>query len=336
MGARTGEIETYKNIFEKELNRESTDDELAFWGFQPPDEVILATGSIRKALMLISQIEDFSFKFIENGNEIEITEIEELQRYFYENIQNGNGSLQQKTFLGYLFGVELYAEPGPGETSSNDDPYQEAINKAQSLYNGWKDHDDWADHEGYKGKNILIVSTDTVDKPDATDVPLGKPGNEFDFPKQEDPQFNHGILFDQNGYDKAKNEWLEAYKERFYVVSEAIKHTNAVAILNALTGDFIDTGFNIIELNIKIDHEKLKGLDPKSDEAGGGITQRLIKWEDMAEVMSYFGELTKSLLPEEVEKIKLALYCQITGSPYAIIELIRLAQQKIINENLEQ
>lgn len=325
MGERVaGQLEKYIVLPDKETNYQVTDDDMEFWGQQLPEQVILATGSIRKILMLIAQIDDFSFKFIENGIPIEISEPMELRRYFHDNIYNGNGSLKEKTFLGYLHGVKLYAEPSDGETDSNDNPYQEAVNKAMGLL------------PKYHAQNILIVSTDTVDQPDAAKNPLGKPENETDFPNPQDQVYNLEAFFDEKAYKEAVDKWLEEYKQRFYVVSEAIIHTNAVAILNALTGDLIDTGNNIIELNIKIDHEKLKMFQAKIDEAGGGMTQMLIDWENIEEVMSYFGELTKNLLPKEVEKIKMALICQITGSPYAIIELIRLAQQRIINDNLEE
>ncbi|MBP7700735.1 hypothetical protein KA111_01575 [Candidatus Woesebacteria bacterium] len=316
-------VEKYIDIPDREEKQEITAKDIEFWSGEPPEEVIIATGSVRKALMMVAQMNDFSFKVYDKaGNFLEITGPLELQRYFNDNIYNGNGSLKEKTFLGYLYGLEFYAEPSNGETSSNEDPYQEAVNKVEDLY------------EIYKGRKVLIVSTDTVDKPSSSKFPLGKPENDFGFPQKE--EFNHESGYDEELYLEAVKKYLEAYKMIFYASSEQIIHTNGVAVLNALNGEIVKISKRLIELHIDIDLDSLEEVQIYPDMGGGGVTQQLVEWDDPEAVSSYFDPDLYDILPEEDDvAMRMALMCQISGAPYAIIEVLRLAQEKIVNSRLE-
>ncbi|MCB9813582.1 MAG: hypothetical protein H6772_04210 [Pseudomonadales bacterium] len=289
---------------------------LEFWNYNPPDQVVFATGSIRKAIMLICQINNFSFDVIKNGKLISITNPLELLGYFNENVYNGNGSVKKKTFLGYLFGVELYIHPGDGESDSNVSPADEAKKKALFLYQ---------DPElGYQGQNILIFGSDTVDLPSSAEEPMGKPenekGNNHPFPQSQD--------FDNDAdYQSAIRLYLEEWKMRFYTFSEVIIHTNAIAILDSLTGVFMDLEdkANLI-LTLFVDSQKMKNAIPYQDMAGGGIFQQLIDWGDIDAIKAYFDDASYKLIENQSnEIIAMALMCQIMGCPHAIIELLRIA-----------
>ncbi|NCO12203.1 MAG: hypothetical protein COZ34_03550 [Candidatus Pacebacteria bacterium CG_4_10_14_3_um_filter_34_15] len=314
-------IDSFIEIAEREAELKFSKEDLTFWNNNPPEQVVFATGSIRKAIMLISEIDNFSFKVIEDGKLKQISDPLDLLKYFNENVYNGNGSVKVKTFLGYLFGVELYIHPGEGESSSNEFPLEEAKNKASYLYE--------EEANGYKGRDILIFSSDTVDKPDAAKLPLGKPENEneesgFPFPQKVD------YVGDDAGFEAAKVEYLIAWKERFYVASKEIIHTNAIAVLDALTGEFIELGdLATLELNVPIDHDRLREAIVYHDMAGGGILQQLIEWGNIDAILNYFDEISLRLIKEQSEEIiKMALMCQIMGSPHAIIELVRMANEK--------
>lgn len=316
-------VEKYIDIPKREVNSDLSKEDNEFWSGEPPEEVIIATGSVRKALMMVAQMNDFSFKvYDKDGNFLEITGPLELQRYFNDNIYNGNGSLLEKTFLGYLYGVEFYAQPSKGETSSNEDPYQEAVNKVEDLY------------KFYQGRRVLIISTDTVDKPSASEFPLGKPENDYGYPKKE--EFTHETGYDEELYLEAVKKYLEAYKMIFYANSEQIIHTNGVAVLNALNGEIVRISKRLIELHIDIDLDLLEDAVIYPDMGGGGVTQQLLEWDNREAVSGYFDKDLYDILPEENDvAMKMALMCQISGAPYAIIEVLRLAQEEIVNSRLE-
>jgi hypothetical protein len=290
------------------------DGDYEFWGYKPPDAVIIATGSISKAVMLIAQINGFNFKLKEGDVYRTITTPNELQSYFNKNISNVNGALKEKTFLGYLHGVALFAEPSKGETSSNADPYDEALNKAL-----------WLLYEKYEGENVLIFGADTVDKPNMASEPLGKPGNEPDFPKEEN--FNNNDV----DYKEAIEKYLQIFKDRYYTNSKKIVHTNAFVVIDALTGLEMNYGaLNYVILNINIVQNKLDEAALKPYIGGGGITQQLVEWENIGEVKSYFDALTMAIIKGESEKnIRMALFCQISGMPLAIIKYLGKANRDL-------
>lgn len=312
-----GEVEKLQKA-DEDINPKDAE----YWSGNPPEEVILASGSIRKAILFIAQIKDFKFEVKVKGKFKTITTPMELNNYLNENIKNGNGSLKNKEFLGYFYGVPLYAEPSEGETSSNEKPGVEASLKAT-----------WLLEKKYKNRNVLIVSTDTVDKPDSASSPLGKPENEVDgdgdllYPQIEDYNLN-------KEYETACAKYLADFKAKFYEFSDKIIHTNAVAILHALSGKEIgDPELSNIILNVPIDKVKLAGAQVHPDVGGGGILQQIIPWENYDVLFSYFSEHAQEIfLKYSREDLLMALFCQISGAPYVMIELIRIAYQNFIDE----
>jgi hypothetical protein len=155
-----------------------------FWGDNLPEEIIFATGSVRKAYQVAKQLNGSGLRFLssrpthKNKQAADLLRNDplELQKYFNEHINNGNKQLKRKTLLGYLYGVPVFAAPQDGETASNSNPYEEAERKVKWLHK----------KGGYKGKNVLIISTDTVDGPDTTDTFLGKPMYYPSFPRKID------------------------------------------------------------------------------------------------------------------------------------------------------
>jgi hypothetical protein len=313
------EIEVSPEIRQKQFTAE----DLTFWANDPRDAVIFASGSIRKAVMALAQLKKFSFKVIESfidgeEKEIELTSPKELIEYFERNISNGNGALKEKTFFGYLFGVPCYAQPSNGETDSNESPLEEAENKVVDLY------------DDYAGEYVLIISTDTVDRPNISKVPLGKPENREDFPKRSD--YTEDDDFNIQLYDEEIANYLERFKNEFYTASDSIIHTNAVAVLDAATGRLIELKNQILELNIDVDREKIEEVVVYKDMGGGGVGQQFIEWDDSEAVKSYFDKFTLETLGDiNEQQYRMALVCQVMGVPYSIFELLRLAHEEAVS-----
>jgi len=82
-----GEEPRWHDFLEKQ-NREAD----LFWKGKPPEEIIIATGSVRKAMMAIHMIYEGLVPII-HGETPEFDEVSpmDLQEYFKENILNSNG-----------------------------------------------------------------------------------------------------------------------------------------------------------------------------------------------------------------------------------------------------
>lgn len=282
----------------KRENNFLSKEDLEFWNQKPPQEVILATGSIRKALMFSYQLYGFQFPGLNEGEVSK--EPFELETFFGKHIFNGNGALEEKTLLGYLHGVSVYAQPSDGETSSNE-PYPEAVNKVQALA------DDYADQD------VLIISTDTVDQPKGSQ-PLGKPMNELGFPKK-------GGFTLIKDYEDAVTAYLEQYKITHYSLVEAMIHTNAIAVFDALNNQLIELDEKTTELRVDVEEHLLETAMIKPDVGGGGMTQQLIEWGGDTKFLSYMDELMKKeMLGQEDSVVLWALYCQIAGMPFYAVK----------------
>lgn len=267
----------YTTLFEwMERERERHE----FWGDDPPEEVIIATGSVRKAYQVLMQLNGSGLKFLppgatkNDGSWLRDDPLE-LQAYFNKNINNGNKQLKRKTLLGYLYGVPVFAAPQDGETASNSNPYEEAERKVKWLHK----------KGGYKGKNVLIVSTDTVDGPDTTDTFLGKPMYYPSFPRRIDgmgttlekyqeiqsefealaTKARHhaersgvtqesveeyirlatprspGTPFSESELTRAQDAYLFLFKLAYYPVGATIEHFNALCVLDGRTGEILNT-----------------------------------------------------------------------------------------------
>lgn len=236
-------------------------EELDFWKGNPPKELIIATGSVRKALMAIYLMKGLVFPLDEETalgekythfTKTPLT----LHSYLDKHIFNGDGQLRVKAFLCHFKGVPVYAEPSDGETAHNE-PLEQARNKAQSLA------------EKYKGQNVWILSTDTTDYPDKNgngerkkDSYLGKIMNHPEFPGFESPELS---------------DFLQKYLDDHYPVGTHLVHSNGLALTNADTGE---TEHLLVTLHTQIkDRLTTDIVKVFLDVGGGGIFQQVVNWK---------------------------------------------------------
>jgi len=298
-----------------------------FWGLKAPKEIIIATGSTRKAYML---------SIVLNGIEVPLAHPMDFQQFIVDAIHNGDGALKTKTFLGGFNGVPVYAESAAsGETAANF-PQAEAINKAMWL----------SDQPQYQGDDYLIVSTDTVDFLDrdgngrisAGEEGLGKPMNHPDFPSK-------------NSLMKLKNSWLKFLGEKIHLwqISEFEKqyaaenfeggknlvHTNAIALLEL----FADGSEEVVRLwdvilKSEIDEDFFSKYSMVPDQGGGGASQQNQNWESTEELLDTLDSETRNIMEklagEEPEFFKFLVIFQISGMPAMSIlhEIERLAESR--------
>lgn len=330
-----GQKELYASVSERpgfvERGKERfTKENLAFWNGLPPEEVVLATASVRKSLMwMILNSGSVCFYGDKGGDSKLGTENSyspmplDLGKFSEVHIGNGNGTLEKKTFLGYLHGVPVYAHPQEGETESNN-PYQEAVNKVTNLASL------------YQGEDVIIVGIDTVSFPDSAEEPVGKPENIIPgFPKRKD------FPDDEASYWKAVSaaaSLLEDFKETNYAHASVTRNINAIAILDSLSGQLVELNQNQAILTLPVIKELLKQASLSPDVAGGGIEQQLVWWqvldlnnggnerliqqvEQIADYLKEFmDDLSQAGLTEyDLYRLQLLIYCQIAGMPYLAI-----------------
>jgi hypothetical protein len=311
-----------------------------FWGNQgPPQEIIVATGSIRKALMALHLIYGLHFTRFDGGNRgnrpaTSIDSPNELQNYFDENIFNGDGQLKkgQKVKLAYFHGVPIFVENGDGEGPGNE-PIEQAEKKVVALAAKYIAQD----------KDVMIISTDTVERISTSVEPMGKPMNNPDYPKAEDFQSPDEL-------EAARSDFLAKYKQNYYPPGTNIENTNGVAVLRTGRREEVDdqslvpTLFSGEEiLSAKVTPEDV--FEIIADCGGGGVLQQLIEWSD--ELLGQFGGDAQNILMivdhafadlnartsaeklAELEKsihymAQFLFYCQVTGMPWwRLVNLIK-------------
>ena len=285
-----------------------------FWGKNPIKEIIFATGSTRKALVFSLALNEIEWPFREDPLA--------YQEFLTKNIQNGDGSLQQKTLLGYLQGVPVYAQSAaPGESAAND-PRQEAINKAQWL----------ADQSPYKdNENYLVFTTDTVDFPDKNgngqldegSEGLGKPLNDCYYPQPNQWMVANNQLLRLLGeqvYRWQVKNFDQKYVRENYQAGIELIHVNSVALLSILAqGEptVVKTWDVIIRKLITSDF--LVNTQVYPDQGGGGATQQNQNWQSPEEIFATLDNETQALLSSYFETdpdfFKMLVMFQIAGVP---------------------
>lgn len=335
----TVEIPDFLNVRERRPSLPSQEDQ-GFWNNNPPEEIILATGSVRKALMAIQLMQGFAFTYFGEKNPDKSDKLMgkplELQIYFDQNIHNGDGHLKvgEKILLGYYHGVPVYVENGNGESPSNY-PIEQAEKKAVTL----------AQRYQVQRRDVLVISTDTVDKPDTSDVPLGKPMNEASFPRRED--------FDNDEvYELAVADFKRGYVQRYYYGGASSVHSNGVAVVRTSSdGKPLRLLSDETVLKITIRQQMIEIF---ADCAGGAVFQQLIKWhldlegqfkagELFESVEAKFGDRLQQLMSEMLEQddpdisariaeeyqaienlcttyLRWTTFCQISGMPWWFID----------------
>ncbi|MGD9128970.1 MAG: hypothetical protein PVJ09_00550 [Candidatus Woesebacteria bacterium] len=312
--------EVSQPLIPKEIAPYISPKELDFWQQRPPEEIILATGSLRKIFMMLYQMEGFVFplsyervkeKASGNGSLSEQDQAmlnwdliytdspPEFQDIFFpKHMPNGDGKLQEKTLVAYFQGIPVYAEPTDGEGDSNE-PLDEAFNKIRAL----------ASKYDQLNKDIIIVATDAVSyADDGSDQRrhLGKPMN-------------------MPGYDADAFD-PEQYIRDQYPVGSRVVNINAVAAIRTGRGqegddDFIPRGEHRGEVchHTIITEDNSEGLIVHRDCGGGGVPQQLIDWDNIEMIRGIMGNEQAARLKDN-RVIKWALVCAITGSPWYAIE----------------
>ena len=283
-----------------------------FWGANHPEEIVIATGSTRKAFML---------SVVLNQLEIPLNHPMDFQDFMVHSIYNGDGSLKAKTFLGEFHGVPVYAESAAaGETAANN-PKAEAVNKAFWM----------SDQPQYQGRHILVVSTDTVDFLDrdgngqinAGEEGLGKPMNHPDYPKKNSlmkSKFGLAKLLGEKIFAWQQQEFFKKYTEENFVLGSNLVHTNAIALLEILS-DGSDELVRIWEaiLTAEIDAEFFEKYEPVIDQGGGGASQQNQHWSSTENIFSSLDQETQGILTVIKDKdpkfFKFLIIFQISGMP---------------------
>lgn len=299
------------------------------WGESNPKEIILATGSTRKALMMSRVL---------NGLEIPLVKPMDFQSFMIKAVNNGDGSLKEKTFLGEFHGVPVFAESAaPGETEGNN-PQQEAKNKAFWL----------ANQPQYQDGNYLFISTDTVDFVDLDkdgklsegEHGLGKPMNHPKYPNENKLMNSKSNFLKSIGkqiYSWQKTNFDKKYIGENFALGADLVHTNAIAIVELLANGEQEL-FDVWEAIIKstIDNSFFDNYRVNPDQGGGGASQQSQDWESTDALFESLDSDTKIILASLAETdpvfFKSLVMDQINGMPamnilYGI-EQWALAKQK--------
>ena len=158
-------------------------EELEYWSHNPPEAIVMATGSVRKAYFVWLAMHDFDFgqvpAFLVNNEWLKGVNLDtdplEFQQMIEANIRNGDGALSQgqALYLGEYHGVPVYVDPQNGETSANNDPSGESRRKIDSIVS----------QPRYQQKDVIVIASDTVGlvDPEGENHALGKPVNHPDF-----------------------------------------------------------------------------------------------------------------------------------------------------------
>jgi hypothetical protein len=294
------------------VNQAELQPDLDFWPENPPEEIVVATGSTRKAFMLSVVLNDLR---------VPLEHPMDYQDFIVHSVYNGDGSLKEKTLLGEYHGVPVYAESAAaGETAGNS-PKAEALNKAFWL----------SEQPQYKGKNVLIVSTDTVDFLDldgngslsAGEEGLGKPMNHPGYPKKNklmSSKFGIAKALGQRIFDWQVDIFNKKYIKENFLPDTFLVHTNAVALLEVLANgsDEVVRIWNAI-LQSTTDEEFFATYEPVPDQGGGGASQQNQNWESVEELFDSLDEETQDILrpikEEDPDFFKFLLIFQISGMP---------------------
>lgn len=273
-------------------------EDIDFWQGAPPQELIIATGSVRKALMAIHLMKGLVFpedkstqlgETYENFNQAPLS----LHAYMDKYIYNGDGQLKsgQKIYLCSFKGVPVFAEYSNGETAGNE-PIEQARNKALDLA------------QKYEGQSVWILSTDTSDYPDKDgdgqrdkDSYLGKIMNHPDYPGLDSPELE---------------DFLQHYLDEHYPIGTHVIHNNGLALTDAKTGEtrhLLATLHTTIRERLTTDIIKVF-----EDVGGGGVFQQIIDWKAEKLLEEIADEGAKNALTgKDKEEVEWILSAQSAG-----------------------
>lgn len=311
MSIATQEKYTFKDFFAvsprgHDVQSYQTKADRKYWRGNPPQEIIIASSSMRRGIMAAYLMSGLRFPgFIEkNTNPASDTnesifvadQATDLQDYFRTLIPNGDGRLPagEKALLGYLHGVPVYIERQDGETKSNEHMLQ-AYNKAVYM------------REQYKDQDVIIVAIDTVDGPETTTEQLGKPEKMPEF-IEYNPDEHGGLPFEQ---------W---FLESFFPVGIRNNHHNGVAVLRT-TDSTSEFPLWDLSLQLEVREEVFPHLQVFLDCGGGGVCQQLINWLSPEEVKAALPQNMREVVGDLSHEMQMwTLYCHITGMPWWAVE----------------
>lgn len=284
-------------------------EDLAFWHNNPPDCIVLATASLRKAYFVYLAMNDFNFQSKPEFLGDQLAWLEEaslsmhpleFQRLIEANIRNGDGKLEQGNmlFLGFCHGVAVCVDPQNGETADNTDPTKQSENKILSLQ----------EKPIYRDLDVIFVASDTVGLVD--DQSLGKPRNLPDFPKQdteesEDEYQERLKAFDiwfvlryytHFGIEESFETWFAQYDHSLEVAKKATEeklnkiedssqihdvHINSLLMIRGDKQESVETTLNFIldlryQLKLITEVVGAAGLLIYLESGSGGLTQRKV------------------------------------------------------------
>ncbi|MBT7497747.1 hypothetical protein HN662_05430 [Candidatus Woesearchaeota archaeon] len=311
------------------FDKDSLVPEDEFWGGNHPKEIILATGSTRKSLMMSRVL---------NGIEIPLDKTMAFQDFLVGAIHNGDGSLEEKTLLGEFHGVPVFAESAaPGETEGNN-PQQEAKNKAYWL----------ADQPQYQDGDYLFISTDTVDFVDLNkdgklsegEHGLGKPMNHPKYPTENKLMGLESNILRSIGeqiHKWQKTNFDRKYIEENFELGADLVHTNAIAIVELLANgeqELFEVWEAIIQSSLDSNFFDTNKVNP--DQGGGGASQQNQDWESADALFESLDSNTQAILADLAGQdpvfFKFLVMDQINGMPAMNIlhgiEQWALAKQK--------
>lgn len=161
-------------------NRPMTDGEREIWGQDgPAEEVVFASGSIRKAVNFLQTLNGFRYVLAElRDGRVQVLKENPTPLEFYAHLAqhttNGNGELKDKVLLGYYHGVPVYVDHQNGEEDADNHPTRQARKKIE-----------WYARQHADGKDRIVIACDTVDGPLSDGLSYASPEEHPFFPRED-------------------------------------------------------------------------------------------------------------------------------------------------------
>lgn len=262
------------------------------WLGEPPEKIIFATSSVRKAIIFSWALHDFSFDHMsEWGLSIKgpgldgLSTPEEIQEYFNSYVFNGDMALTEPVFLGIYEGVPVWAYPQIGETESNENPVIESVNKVAEF------------QKVFEGENVLVISSDVVGTSsgytsvDAI-VKMGKPVN---FKRQMESATALDALDVSEVPWTTLEEFVAWYKEVVFQIGAELGHLTGIAALNVADRALYTVQLELVQQVFADVHAS---LEVYMDAGLGGAWQQLQMYYN--DSLIFLGDAVADIIPVEL------------------------------------
>lgn len=257
------------------------------WREEPPEKIIFATASVRKAVLFSWALHNFSFDhikesgFVINGPGLEnVSTPEEIQEYFNTYIYNGDMALKEPVLLGEFEGVPVWAYPQTDETEDNEDPVAESIHKVTKF------------GKLFEGKKVLVIASDVVGTSSAFTqvdriIKMGKPVN-FKKKFQEE---NVQTQWDPD----SERSFITWYKEVIFAIGAQLGHVSGIAVLDTQDKILYTAQLELIQHITAQLHEH---LEVYMDAGLGGAWQQIQHYFN--DTISLLADAVTDIVPSEV------------------------------------